>query len=111
MTTPNDPGYLGYQPTLEPLKLTTGASFVQTIQPAGGAVFPDGTTIAIVLTSPAGTSLGAWEAFVTANAATWTVPPVTCDAIPANSRYTMLVTYPTAPATTYAWYAGSVIRT
>ncbi|PXX65382.1 hypothetical protein DFR70_104446 [Nocardia tenerifensis] len=111
MTTPIDPGFLGYQPTIEPLKLTTGASFVQTIQPSGGAVFPAGTTIAIVLTAPGGTALGSWSATVTPTAATWNVPSVTCDAIPANSRYTMLVTYQTAPPTVYAWYAGSVVRT
>ncbi|WP_067852430.1 LtfC-like domain-containing protein [Nocardia shimofusensis] len=111
MSTSNDPGYLGYQPTLEPLKLTTGASFVQTIQPSGGAVFPTGTQISIVLTAPGGAALGAWPATVDANIATWTVPAATCDEIPANSRYTMLVTYPTSPVTTYAWYAGSVIRT
>ncbi|WP_067836001.1 DUF7264 domain-containing protein [Nocardia lijiangensis] len=111
MSTQNGPGYLGYQPTLEPLKLTTGASFVQTIQPSDGAVFPNGTTVSIVLTAPGGTAIGAWPATVTSNAAAWTVPAAICDDIPANSRYTMLVTYPTSPATTYAWYAGTVIRT
>ncbi|PXX52625.1 hypothetical protein DFR70_13210 [Nocardia tenerifensis] len=110
MTTPNDPGYLGYQPTIEPLKLTTGASFVQTIQPTGPALFPAGTTISIVLTAPGGAPLGSWPATVTQTAATWTVPAATCDPIPTNSRYTMLVTYPTSPATTYAWYVGTVIR-
>ncbi|MFX0581174.1 DUF7264 domain-containing protein [Nocardia nepalensis] len=111
MTTPTDPGYLGYQPSIEPLKLTTGASFVQTIQPSGGAVFPNGTTVTIVLTAPGGASLGSWPATVTSTAATWAVPNSVCDAMPANSRYTMLVTYPTTPATTYAWYEGTVIRT
>ncbi|MGV9615588.1 LtfC-like domain-containing protein [Nocardia xishanensis] len=111
MSTPNDPGYLGYQPTLQPLKLTTGASFVQTIQPSDGAVFPAGTQVSIVLTAPGGTSIGAWSANVSSTTATWTVPAATCDEIPTNSRYTMLVTYPTSPATTYAWYAGTVIRT
>ncbi|MCP2276442.1 hypothetical protein ACFYT3_07820 [Nocardia amikacinitolerans] len=111
MSTPNGPGYLGYQPTLEPLKLTTGASFVQTIQPSDGAVFPDGTTVSIVLTAPGGAALGAWPATVDSNGAVWTVPAAICDDIPTNSRYTMLVTYPTSPATTYAWYAGTVVRT
>ncbi|MFC3963503.1 LtfC-like domain-containing protein [Nocardia jiangsuensis] len=111
MSTASNPGYLGYQPTLQPLKLTTGASFVQTIQPSGGAVFPAGTAIVIVLTAPGGAPLGSWNATVDANSARWTVPAATCDDIPANARYTMLVTYPTSPATTYAWYAGSVIRT
>ncbi|MFB7719324.1 hypothetical protein [Nocardia sp. NPDC056100] len=111
MTTPIDPGFLGYQPTIEPLKLTTGASFVQTIQPSGGAVFPTGTTVSIVLTTSGGASLGTWPATVTPTAATWAVPAATCDAIPTNSRYTMLVTYTTTPATTYAWYEGTIIRT
>lgn len=111
MTSPVDPGYLGYQPTIEPLILTTGASFVQTIQPSGGAVFPTGTTISIVLTAPSGAALTPWSATVTPTAAAWAVPSAVCDAVPANSRYTMLVTYPTAPATTYAWYEGAVIRT
>ncbi|MFI9508437.1 hypothetical protein [Nocardia sp. NPDC052566] len=111
MTTFNDPGYLGYQPTLQPLKLTTGASFVQTIQPSDGAVFPTGTKVSIVVTKPGGESLGTWPATVTNSAAVWSVASVTCDEVPANSRYTMLVTYPTSPVTTYAWYAGSVIRT
>lgn len=111
MTAPIDPGFLGYQPTIEPLKLTTGASFVQTIQPSGGAVFPTGTTVNIVITAPGGAPLGTWPATVTSTAATWTVPNATADPIPANSRYTMLVTYPTTPATTYAWYEGTVIRT
>lgn len=111
MTSPVDPGYLGYQPTVEPLILTTGASFVQTIQPSGGAVFHTGTTISIVLTAPSGIPLASWPATVTPSAASWTVLSAICDAIPANSRYTMLVTYPTSPATTYAWYEGVVIRT
>ncbi|WP_019932360.1 hypothetical protein [Nocardia sp. BMG111209] len=111
MTTPIDPGFLGYQPTVEPLKLTTGASFVQTIQPSGGATFPTGTTVAIVLTSPGGTSLGSWPATVTSTQAGWNVPNATCDAIPANSRYTVLVTYPTPQSASYAWYEGTVIRT
>ncbi|MBH0775018.1 LtfC-like domain-containing protein [Nocardia bovistercoris] len=111
MTTSNDPGYLGYQPTLEPLKLTTGAGFVQTIQPSDGAVFPSGTTVSIVLTTPGGGALGTWAATVTSTAATWNVAAATCNDIPANSRYTMLVTYPTAPVTTYAWFAGVVVRT
>ncbi|MFC9994583.1 hypothetical protein [Nocardia sp. NPDC127526] len=111
MSTLNDPGYLGYQPTLQPLKLTTGASFVQTIQPSGGAVFPAGTKVSIVLTTPGGQPLGTWPATVTDTAATWAVPAATCDDIPSNSRYTMLVTYLTSPVTTYAWYAGTVIRT
>ncbi|MGW5920133.1 LtfC-like domain-containing protein [Nocardia fluminea] len=111
MTSPVDPGYLGYQPTVEPLILTTGASFVQTIQPSDGAVFPTGTTISIALTAPSGIPLAAWSATVTPTAASWAVSTAICDAIPANSRYTMLVTYPTTPTTTYAWYVGSVIRT
>ncbi|MFF2555764.1 hypothetical protein ACFVUS_32470 [Nocardia sp. NPDC058058] len=111
MTAPIDPGFLGYQPTIEPLKLTTGASFVQTIQPSGGANFPAGTTISIALTSPSGASLGSWPATVTTTQATWNVVSATCDAIPANSRYIMLVTYPTPQPTTYAWYEGAVIRT
>ncbi|MGK8554399.1 LtfC-like domain-containing protein [Nocardia gipuzkoensis] len=111
MTTPIDPGYLGYQPTIEPLRLTTGASFVQTIQPSGGAVFPAGTSVSIVLTAPGGAVLDTWSATVTPAAASWTVPSATCDGIPANSRYTLLVTYPTTPTTAYAWYAGTVIRT
>ncbi|WP_278266209.1 hypothetical protein [Nocardia sp. AG03] len=110
MTTALDPGYLGYQPRIEPLKLTTGASFVQTIEPSGGAEFPAGTEVRIVLSAPGGAALGEWPAAVTANAATWSVPAATCDAIPTNSRYTMLVTYLTSPVTTYAWYVGSVIR-
>ncbi|MFI7528052.1 hypothetical protein [Nocardia salmonicida] len=110
MTTALDPGYLGYQPKVEPLKLTTGASFVQTIEPSGGAVFPTGTTVSIVITAPGGAPLGTWAATVTTTAAKWTVPAITCDAIPTNSRYTMLVTYLTSPVTTYAWYVGSVIR-
>lgn len=110
MTSPIDPGYLGYQPKIEPLKLTTGASFVQTIQPTDGAVFPSGTTVSIVITAPGGAPLGTWPATVTSNAASWTVPAATSDPIPTNSRYTMLVTYTTTPATTYAWYVGSVIR-
>jgi hypothetical protein len=111
MTTPIDPGYLGYQPTIEPLLLTTGATFVQSIQPSGGAVFPTGTTVSIVLTAPGGATLGSWNATVTPTAATWVVPNTVSDAIPANTRYTMLVTYPTAPVTTYPWYEGSVVRT
>ncbi|RDI63231.1 LtfC-like domain-containing protein [Nocardia pseudobrasiliensis] len=114
MTTPSDPGFLGYQPTIEPLKLTTGASFVQTVQPSGGAVFPSGTTISLVLTAPGGAALGSWPATVTSTTATWNVSTEIADAVPANSRYTMLVTYPAGPAgpaTTYAWYAGTVIRT
>ncbi|MFD3703342.1 hypothetical protein ACFWUP_09365 [Nocardia sp. NPDC058658] len=111
MTSPVDPGYLGYQPTVEPLILTAGASFVQKIQPAGGAVFPSGTTVSIALTAPSGVPLAAWPATVTPSAASWAVPSTICDTIPANSRYTMLVTYATTPATTYAWYVGSVIRT
>ncbi|WP_137876133.1 hypothetical protein [Rhodococcus sp. Q] len=110
MTSSIDPGYLGYQPKIEPLKLTTGAGFVQTIQPSDGAVFPSGTTVSIVLTAPGGASLGTWPATVTPTAASWTVPAATSDPIPTNSRYTMLVTYTTTPATTYAWYVGSVIR-
>ncbi|WP_225725442.1 MULTISPECIES: hypothetical protein [unclassified Nocardia] len=111
MTAPMDPGFLGYQPTIEPLKLTTGASFVQTIQPSGGATFPSGTTVSINLTSPSGTPLGSWPATVTSTQASWNVPNTTCDAIPVNSRYTMLVTYQTPQPTSYAWYEGSVIRT
>ncbi|WP_405166712.1 hypothetical protein OG203_17400 [Nocardia sp. NBC_01499] len=110
MTTALDPGYLGYQPKIEPLKLTTGASFVQTIEASGGAGFPPGTTVSIVLTAAGGAPLGTWAATVTPTTASWTVPAVTCDPIPTNSRYTMLVTYPTSPVTTYAWYVGSVIR-
>ncbi|MEV6773897.1 hypothetical protein AB0N05_35205 [Nocardia sp. NPDC051030] len=111
MTSPVDPGYLGYQPTVEPLILTGGASFVQKIQPSGGAVFPTGTAVTIVLTAPSGAPLDSWAATVTPTAATWVVPNATCDPIPAGSRYTMLVTYPTVPATSYAWYEGTVIRT
>lgn len=110
MTTPIDPGYLGYQPKVEPLKLSTGAGFVQTIQPSDGAVFPSGTTVSIVLTAPGGAPLGTWAATVTPAAASWTVPAATCDLIPTNSRYTMLVTYQTTPVSTYAWYVGSIIR-
>lgn len=111
MTAPIDPGFLGYQPTIEPLKLTTGASFVQTIQPSGGVNFPSGTTISIVLTAPGGAALGSWAATVTTTQASWNVPAVTADAIPTNARYIMLVTFPTPQPTTYAWYEGSVIRT
>ncbi|MEC3955796.1 hypothetical protein VMT65_22375 [Nocardia sp. CDC153] len=111
MTAPVDPGFLGYQPTIEPLKLTTGASFVQTIQPSGTATFPANTTVKIVLTAPGGAVLDTWNATVTSTAATWSVSNVAADAIPANSRYTMLVTYPTTPAVTYAWYEGTVLRT
>ncbi|WP_405133998.1 hypothetical protein [Nocardia sp. NBC_01388] len=111
MTAPADPGFLGYQPTIEPLKLTTGASFVQTIQPSGGVLFPTGTTVKIVFTASGGAVLDTWSATVTTTTATWTVPNVTADAIPANTRYTMLVTYPFTPAVTYAWYEGVVLRT
>ncbi|WP_330185030.1 hypothetical protein OHB26_16445 [Nocardia sp. NBC_01503] len=111
MTAPIDPGFLGYQPTIEPLKLTTGASFVQTLQPSGGVNFPTGTTVSIVLTAPGGAALGSWPATMTLTQASWNVASTTCDAIPANSRYTMLVTYPTPQPVTYAWYEGAVIRT
>ncbi|WP_405164702.1 hypothetical protein OG203_06180 [Nocardia sp. NBC_01499] len=111
MTAPIDPGFLGYQPTIEPLKLTTGANFVQIIQPSGGAPFPSGTAVSINLVSPSGTSLGSWPAAMTSTQASWNVPVATCDAIPANSRYTMVITFPTPQATSYAWYEGAVIRT
>ncbi|AYF76573.1 hypothetical protein D7D52_25255 [Nocardia yunnanensis] len=111
MTAPVDPGFLGYQPTIEPLKLTTGASFVQTIQPSGGVQFPANTAVKIVFTAPGGAVLDTWNATVTATAATWAVSNVTADAIPANSRYTLLVTYASAPPVTYAWYEGTVLRT
>ncbi|MFD3511235.1 hypothetical protein [Nocardia sp. NPDC058666] len=111
MTSPVDPGYLGYKPTVEPLILTTGANFIQTVQPSGGAVFPSGTTVSIVLTAPGGAPLATWSAAVTPTAASWSVSSASCDTIPTNSRYTMLATFPTTPASTYAWYEGTVIRT
>lgn len=111
MTLPVDPGYLGYDPIREPLKLTTGATFVQTIQPSGGAQFPAGTTVTIVLTTPGGAPLGSWAATVTSTAASWVVPSATCDAIPTGSRYTVLISYPTSPVQTYPWYEGVVVRT
>ncbi|KZM68116.1 hypothetical protein [Nocardia terpenica] len=109
--TSSDPGYLGYRPIIEPLTLTTGASFVQTIQPSSGGVFPAGTAIGIVLTDPSGNALGTWWATVTATSAMWTVPSITADSIPVNTRYTMLATFPTTPSTTYAWYEGAIVRT
>ncbi len=113
MTSPIDPGYLGYQPTIEPMKLTTGASFVQTIQAANGGTFPSGTSANIVVTSPSGTVLGTWAATnVTTTSLGWVVSNSVTDLIPANSRYTMLVTFPTTPTpTVYAWYEGAVQRT
>jgi hypothetical protein len=110
MTAPTCQGFLGYQPLVEPLILNTGTTFVQTIQPSGGAQFPAGTTVQIVLTGPGGTALGTWPATVTTTSASWVVPNGTADAIPANSRYALMVTYPTSPATTYAWFQGAVIR-
>ncbi|MFJ4652681.1 hypothetical protein ACIP5Y_15580 [Nocardia sp. NPDC088792] len=110
MTAPFDPGFLGYQPTIEPLKLTTGASFVQTIQPSGGATFPAGTQVSLTITSPSGATWS-WPATVTPAQAGWNIPNTTCDAIPTNSRYTMVVTYQTPQPASYAWYEGTVIRT
>ncbi|MFD9804760.1 hypothetical protein [Streptomyces sp. NPDC059071] len=111
MTAPVDPGFLGYQPTIEPLKLTTGASFVQTIQASGTATFPTNTAVKIVLTAPGGAVLDTWNGVVGTNTVTWTVANTAADAIPAGSRYTILVTYPYTPAVTYAWYEGVVLRT
>lgn len=111
MTTPCNPGFLGYSPTVEPLMLTTGASFVQTLQPSGAAGFPAGTTVALVFTAPGGAPVATWPATVTATTASWAVSNAVCDPIPAGTRYTMLVTYPTSPVTSYAWYEGIVVRT
>ncbi|MFJ4652684.1 hypothetical protein ACIP5Y_15595 [Nocardia sp. NPDC088792] len=109
MTSPTDPGYLGYQPIIEPLTLTTGASFVQTIQPLGPA-FAAGTTVTLQFTDPSGIPLGSWPATVTSAGASWNVPNATCDAIPGNSRYSIMVGYPGTPVTTYPWYMGTVVR-
>ncbi|MFE3754544.1 hypothetical protein ACFXO9_09580 [Nocardia tengchongensis] len=110
MTAPIDPGFLGYQPTVEPLKLTTGASFVQTIQLSGGVNFPANTSVSLNITSPSGATWS-WGAAMGTNQASWNVANTTCDAVPANSRYTIVVTYQTPQPTTYAWYSGTVIRT
>ena len=111
MSAPYDPGFLGYSPTVEPLKLTTGASFVQTIQPSDGATFPSGTTAAIVITDPSGNTIATWSATVSTTTLSWLVASAAADPIPANSRYTLLISFPTIPVSTYAWYEGTVLRT
>lgn len=110
MTLPGNLGNLGYVPIIEPLVLTLGASFVQQIVPTSPGVFPSSTTVVINLTTPGGASLGSWAATVVPGSASWNIANSVCDAIPANSRYSMIVTYPTSPPTTYAWFEGPVTR-
>lgn len=110
MTAPTLPSYLGTEATVLPILLYAGCSWIQTITPSGGATFPAGTAVQLVLTSPGGAALGTWAATVTTGAASWSVGNTTADAIPANSRYLISVTYPTTPATTYPWFTGVVLR-
>lgn len=107
MTTP---AYLGYGPVLQPLLLITGTTFVQEIQPAAGAVFATGTTVVLNITSPMGAALATWNGTVTPTLVSWSVSNTSADVIPANSRYEIIVTYPTSPNTTYCWFAGPVLR-
>lgn len=110
MTAPTLPSYLGVEATVLPILLYAGTTFTQAINPSPTGVFPTGTTVALLLTSPGGAALGTWAATVTPTAATWTVSNTLADAIPVNSRYLITVTYPTTPTITYPWFAGVVLR-
>ncbi|MFJ4653840.1 hypothetical protein ACIP5Y_21445 [Nocardia sp. NPDC088792] len=102
--------YLGYGPILQPMLLITGKTFVQNIEPSQGGVFPTGTTVTLDLSTAMGAAITSWAATVTAELASWTVSNTLADAIPANSRYEVTVTYPTSPVTIYCWFAGPVVR-
>lgn len=102
--------YLGYGPVLQPMLLITGTTFVQTITPSAGGVFPSGTTVVLNLSTPGGYALASWSGTVTATQVSWNVSNTLADPIPAQSRYQIIVTYPTSPTTTYCWFAGPVLR-
>ena len=102
--------YLGYGPVLQPMLLITGTTFVQNITPSSGGVFPTGTTVVLNLTTAMGAALGSWSGTVTPTQVSWSVSNATADPIPANSRYEIIVTYPTSPTVTYCWFAGPVLR-
>lgn len=104
--------YLGYGPVLQPLLLITGTTFVQSITPSAGAVFATGTTVVLNLTTAMGAPLAGspWNGTVTPTLVSWSVSNTIADPVPANSRYEIIVTYPTAPTVTYCWFAGPVLR-
>ncbi|WP_327139344.1 LtfC-like domain-containing protein [Nocardia sp. NBC_01327] len=110
MTAPTLPSYLGFEATVIPILLYTGTTFSQTISPSGTGVFPTGTTVQLVLTSPGGAALGTWSATVTPTTATWSVANTIADLIPVNTRYLITVTFLTTPVTTFPWFTGVVLR-
>ena len=110
MTAPTLPSYLGPEAIVLPILFYTGCTWTQTINPSSGGLFPAGTTVALVLTSPGGAALGTWSATVIPTAAAWSVSSTLVDAVPVNTRYLITVTYPTTPATTYPWFTGVVLR-
>ncbi|MBM4469948.1 hypothetical protein GS982_20385 [Rhodococcus hoagii] len=101
---------LGFQPRTEPLTLTSGADFVQMIEPSGHAVFPNNTTIWIDLLGPRGEQLAKWDADVQPRSATWIVQSGLADLIPAGAHYRCMVSYATTPSTEYALFVGRVVR-
>ena len=102
--------YLGYGPIQQPLLLVAGTTFVQNITPSPGGTFPAGTTVSLNLLTPMGASLGSWAGTVTSGQVSWSVSNSVADLIPANSRYEIVVTYPTSPPTVQCWFAGAVLR-
>ncbi|WP_405137505.1 hypothetical protein [Nocardia sp. NBC_01388] len=110
MTAPTLPSYLGAEATVIPILLYAGTTWTQAIIPSGTGVYPTGTTVALILTSPGGAALGTWAATVTPTAATWSVSNTIADAIPVNTHYLITVTYPTGPPTTFPWFTGPILR-